>query len=129
MLLLFPSPRHRAPTRRDFDPDLHARVDQFGNHGGVGRARAAKVLTEHWRDARKVVAAGKEGAHPHRVVQAATGLLQGCPDVAEALLRLRDHVIVDGHGLVVEAGGTGDEDPIAVDHGAAVTGHRLEAGA
>src|SRR5262249_8968469 len=42
------------------------------------------------------------------------------------LLGLRDDVVRDRAGLVVEAGGARDEHPFAVDHGAAVAGQRLE---
>ncbi len=117
-----------APAaRRHLDLDLHARVGEACLDHGRGRSDMAKVLLEHRPACRKVLAPRQDVAHAHDIVERAAGLRQCAGDVAHGLPALGDDVVGDSHGRVVEAGGAGDEDPVAIDHGAGVTHLRLEA--
>ena len=65
---------------------------------------------------------------PSSRVDARTGRVQGRLDVLQALLGLLDHLVRNLHRRVVEAGGAGDEHPVALHHGARVTDLLLEGG-
>jgi hypothetical protein len=47
-------------------------------------------------------------------------VLQRRFDVAEGLVHLLGQIVGDRHLGVVEAGRAGDEDPLAIDHGAGI---------
>ena len=66
-------------------------------------------------------------AHPDHIGHGGAGLLQRDVDVSHRLLALRDDIVGDRHGCVVEAGRSRDKNPFAVDDGTRIADLHLEA--
>ena len=107
-------------ARRDFDFDLHAWVGKAGrDHGGRG-PDVAEVLAQHRPTRLKIFDSGENITDPDYVGDAAAGIRQGLFNVQQALLRLRNHMLWNGHGCIIEAGGAGNEYPVSIHDGAGV---------
>jgi hypothetical protein len=76
-----------------------------------------------------VLGVGQNVHHAHDIGEGRAGLGKCRADIAQALFGLRCHVVDDGHGRVVEAGGARNKDPVTVDDGARVTDLGFEGGA
>jgi MFS family permease len=94
-----------ADSGGGFDFDAHAGVGEAaGEHGGGG-AYVAEECAEDRPARLEVGGVGEDVADADHVGQGGTGFEQGGFDVAQGLARLVPHVVGDGHGGVVEAGG------------------------
>src|SRR3546814_67057 len=77
--------------RRDFDLDLHPRVDHAGHDGRRRRPALGKMPAEDRGEAGEVRALGNDIGHPHHLIEPAAALLKRLLDVAEALLGSEEH--------------------------------------
>ena len=107
--------------RGDLDFDFHTRVGEPGADHGRGRTDLTEAPAQHGPARLEILDAGKNVVDTNHFGERAAGFLQSPLDIAKALLGLLDDIVGDGHRLVVEAGGAGDENPLAVDNGPGVT--------
>src|SRR5258708_15419134 len=111
-----------APAPRgDFDRDLHPRIGEAAEDDRRRRADIPERVSEHGAAGLPILAVGQVIARTHDIGERRAAVSQRLGDGAQALARLLGGVPRNGHGRVVETRGAGDQDEIALDHGAAVT--------
>src|ERR1700674_1308342 len=113
-------------ARGNLDLDFHARIGEPGADHGRGRANFAEVLPQDGPARREVLDARKDVADANYFAERAAGFTQSPLDIAKALLGLLDDIARDRHGLVVETGSAGYEDPLAVHQGTRVADITLQ---
>lgn len=113
----------------DLDLDQYCRVNQASRDHGSGRPSGAEGLFESGPALAELRCVREDVRNSHDVADRCTGLCDSGLDIGEALFSLVLNVVCNGHCGVVVAGGTGDEDPIAVNDGAAEADFGFEGGA
>src|SRR5258708_9050045 len=115
-----------APAPRgDFDRDLHPRIGEAAEDDRRRRADIPERVSEHGAAGLPILAVGQVIARTHDIGERRAAVSQRLGDGAQALARLLGGARRNGHGRVLETGGAGHEDEIAVDHGAAGAPFRL----
>jgi isovaleryl-CoA dehydrogenase len=110
---------------------VYAKTDPEAGKRGITAFIIEKGMPG-FRTAQKLDKLGMRGSDTGELVfedcavPAENVLGEGGGDVAEALLRLLRRILADGAGGVVEAGGAGDIDHVAVNHRAGIAGELLE---
>ena len=115
----------RRPVRllaRNLNFDLHARIGQCRHKHGGRRANFAEKFLQYGPAGREILRLRQNIVNPDNVLQPKSRLLHGGLDIQKGLLGLGRHVCGNLHGGVIETRGAGNEDPVAVHHGAGI-GH------
>jgi hypothetical protein len=104
-----------ARARGHFDLDLHAGIKQACADHRHRWSRGAKIFAQHRPALWEAFALGHYVIHSHDIREIGACLAKSRLNVLQALLGLVQQALGNGHGVVIEAGGAGYENPLSID--------------